>query len=233
MHRALSLLILCDNCFDERGNFFPHSKPKGYDDIAEPHDQQEDTGTWCRPISTDDFQSYDASGEKKARVKYLENIAPDVSTLTSDAIIGYWRRSHRPAMDIVIKEVANTHRRQTPTSRIAKSSASRRQSNGTAAKRKSNGVKKEESDSDTPIAKRGNAAPAAKKGKAAAASKKEKREASDGEEESTNSGIRRSPRTIASSGKHSSTTAFSLLLSTNPYLKTSRCSTMEVLSLSV
>lgn len=29
MHRALSLLILCDNCFDEKGNFFPHSKPKG------------------------------------------------------------------------------------------------------------------------------------------------------------------------------------------------------------
>ncbi|VUC28358.1 unnamed protein product [Clonostachys rosea] len=66
---------------------------------------------------------------------------------------------------------------------MAKSSASRRQSNGTAAKRKSNGVKKEESDSDAPIAKKGKAAPAAKKGKAAAASKEKKKDASDEEEE--------------------------------------------------
>jgi DNA topoisomerase-1 len=37
---------------------------------------------------------------------------------------------------------------------LAKSTASRRQSNGTAAKRKSNGVKKDDSDSDAPIAKK-------------------------------------------------------------------------------
>ncbi|KAL4728665.1 DNA topoisomerase 1 [Fusarium chlamydosporum] len=62
---------------------------------------------------------------------------------------------------------------------LAKSTASKRQSNGTATKRKSNGVKKEESDSDAPISKK--AKPAAAKKGAKAESKKASE--SDGEEE--------------------------------------------------
>ncbi|KAF7549391.1 hypothetical protein G7Z17_g6418 [Cylindrodendrum hubeiense] len=67
---------------------------------------------------------------------------------------------------------------------LAKSSASKRQSNGASAKRKSNGVKKEESDSDAPIAKRNKAAAPAKKGARAAPAKPTKKaKESDNDEE--------------------------------------------------
>jgi DNA topoisomerase-1 len=62
---------------------------------------------------------------------------------------------------------------------LARSTATKRQTNGTAAKRKSNGVKKEESDSDAPISKK--AKPATAKKGAKAESKKASE--SDGEEE--------------------------------------------------
>ncbi|KAJ4268420.1 DNA topoisomerase 1 [Fusarium torreyae] len=61
---------------------------------------------------------------------------------------------------------------------LAKSTASKRQSNGAVAKRKSNGVKKEESDSDAPISKKAKSAAPAKK----AAKSEAKKAESDDEE---------------------------------------------------
>ncbi|KAH6964228.1 hypothetical protein DER45DRAFT_583205 [Fusarium avenaceum] len=63
---------------------------------------------------------------------------------------------------------------------LARSTATKRQSNGTAAKRKSNGVKKEESDSDAPISKK--AKPAASARKAVQAESRKASESDDEEE---------------------------------------------------
>ncbi|KAH7252388.1 hypothetical protein BKA59DRAFT_436539 [Fusarium tricinctum] len=63
---------------------------------------------------------------------------------------------------------------------LARSTATKRQSNGTAAKRKSNGVKKEESDSDAPISKK--AKPAASARKAIQAESRKASESDDEEE---------------------------------------------------
>ncbi|KAM0273346.1 hypothetical protein ACHAPA_001498 [Fusarium lateritium] len=81
-------------------------------------------------------------------------------------------RAKKPASKKAVKEESDD---DVP---LARSTATKRQSNGTVAKRKSNGVKKEESDSDAPISKKAKPAASARK-----AVKAESRKASESDDE--------------------------------------------------